>query len=248
MGYIGPVVAVGELVTRGPHSLYTQSWAPRDMRRGGSINADGFGVAWWLESGMVSRYRAAAPIWSDPAVTEVLPQLGSPALLAAVRSASVGMPIERAACAPFTEGRWAFSHNGRIPDWRAVLTAGPDPLLDLGQAVELESATDSAGLWRHIRGRLGDAPPEVILADTVRRVLASAPDARLNLLLGDGSTLWATTCTHALSARVTDRSAVLASEPYDDEPGWHVIPDLSLVVARPGVLQITPLCDDGGPL
>jgi glutamine amidotransferase len=218
------------------------------MRGGGSVNVDGFGVAWWLESGMVSRYRNVTPIWSDPAVTEVLPQLGSPAIVAAVRSATVGMPIERAACAPFTEGRWAFSHNGLIPDWRAAMSAGPDPLLDPGQALELESATDSAALWRHIRGRLDSAAPDRVLRETVLRVLASAPAARLNLLLCDGSTLWATTCTHGLSARVDDRSAVLVSEPYDDEPGWRAIPDQSLVLARPGLLQIIPLSHDEGPL
>lgn len=235
LGYVGPRAAVGELVSRGPHSLYVQSWAPRDMRRGGRINADGFGVAWW-RGGAVTRYRNSAPIWTDPAVTEVLGQLESTAVVAAVRSATVGMPVERAACAPFTDGRWAFSHNGRIPDWRDVMAgiAGVSTL-------SLESATDSAALWLALRHALTIATPDEALAGLVADILAAAPAARLNLLLGDGHTLWATTCTHSLSALVTDTVAILASEPYDDAPGWRSIPEGSLVTAGPGRLTIVPL-------
>ncbi|MDO3650268.1 class II glutamine amidotransferase [Nocardia mangyaensis] len=131
LGYVGPPVSVGELVLRGPHSLFVQSWAPREMRAGGTINADGFGVAWWrwAEVGpggarsAVARYRNSAPIWTDPAVAEVLGQLESRSVLAAVRSATVGMPVERAACAPFVDEHWAFSHNGVVPDWRRTLLA-----------------------------------------------------------------------------------------------------------------------------
>lgn len=131
LGYVGPPVSVGELVLRGPHSLFVQSWAPGDMRAGGTINADGFGVAWWrwAEVGpggarsAVTRYRNSAPIWTDPAVAEVLGQLESRSVLAAIRSATVGMPVERAACAPFIDEHWAFSHNGVVPDWRRTLLA-----------------------------------------------------------------------------------------------------------------------------
>jgi glutamine amidotransferase len=211
------------------------------MRGGGTINVDGFGVAWWPETGPVTRYRNAVPIWTDPAVTEVLPQLVSGSVLAAVRSASAGMPVERAACAPFAADRWAFSHNGRVPDWRRVCAAGPDPLLSAALALELESATDSAALWLCLRDLLAHTEPDHALRELVRRVRAAAPDARLNLLLGDGVSLWATTCTHALWARVDDTSAVLASEPYDDESAWRAVPDSSLVTARPGLLTIEPL-------
>nr|WP_306455139.1 ergothioneine biosynthesis protein EgtC [Nocardia seriolae] len=171
------------MLTRGPHSLRTQSWAPSEMRGGGTINADGFGVAWWhhpdaatpdhgpgviwhggaprdsaetptpIAELVVSRYRNAAPIWTDPAVDEVLPQIHSTAVLAAIRSATVGMPVERAACAPFTHGRWAFSHNGAIPDWRRVLSEVAAEF-DSPPLLEAESLTDSAALWVILRGLL----------------------------------------------------------------------------------------------
>jgi glutamine amidotransferase len=72
-------------------------------------------------------------------------------------------------------------------------------------------------------------------------VLAHSPQSRLTLLLGDGETLWATTRHHSLSALVDDEMAVLASEPYDDDPRWRAIPEWQLVTARPGLLSVVPL-------
>ncbi|MFI5782747.1 ergothioneine biosynthesis protein EgtC [Nocardia sp. NPDC051570] len=252
LGYLGPPVPVGHILIRGAHSLRTQAWAPRDMRGGGTINADGFGVAWWSAADAppnapaASRYRNAVPIWTDPAVEEVLPQLRSQAVLAAVRSATVGMPVERSACAPFTHGRWAFSHNGVIGDWQRILTAVAAEF-DTPPLIEAESRTDSATLWVVLRdlldrGGAGDPDkPGEILRRVALAVLAHTPAARLNLLLSDGETLWATTAYHALSALVTDDTAVLASEPYDDDPRWRAIPDRQLVTARPGALSVASL-------
>src|SRR3954453_7002148 len=49
LGYIGPAVPISTLVLDPEHSLLRQSWAPTDMRHGGTINADGFGVGWFAE-------------------------------------------------------------------------------------------------------------------------------------------------------------------------------------------------------
>ena len=251
LGYLGPVAPVGEILTRGTHSLYEQAWAPRDMRGGGTISADGFGVAWWLPGGEVSRYRNAAAIWTDPAVREVLPQLRSAAVLGAVRSATNALSVERNACAPFLGGRWAFSHNGRIPDWQPVLTR---LAVEFGSPslIEAESRTDAATLWVIVRDLLeksGDAgefgssaaDPATVLPRVIRAVLELSPESRLNLLLGDGETLWATTVHHALSVLVTEEIAVVASEPYDDDPRWRAVADRHLVTLRPGHLSIVPL-------
>ncbi|WP_342800303.1 ergothioneine biosynthesis protein EgtC [Nocardia sp. No.11] len=266
LGYVGPPVAVGELVVRGPHSLYTQSWAPTDMRAGGTINADGFGVAWWRradigvegERDAASRYRNAAPIWTDPAVVEVLGQLESRAVLAAVRSATVGMPVERAACAPFVDEHWAFSHNGVVPAWRTTLArvrADLDGLFAAGPLfgsaevlLRAEALTDSAALWVLLRGLLGAITPDGPItspADALRLLVAAVlrhqPTARLNLLLGNGTELWGTTCWHALSVLVADDYTVLCSEPYDADPRWQPIADHQLVIATPGHCTVTAL-------
>jgi glutamine amidotransferase len=129
-----------------------------------------------------------------------------------------------------------FSLNGRIRQWRTMLA-------DLVEApLGLESATDSAALCRALRCRLdaGDDPVQV-LSDAVALVCRRATTARLNLLLSDGKSLWATTFTHSLSVLVNDETAVVASEPCDADPRWAGVANRKLVCARPGRLTIEPL-------
>lgn len=238
LGYLGPTRSVREVITAGEFSLLRQSWDPRDMRGGGTINADGFGAAWWAPS--VSRYRSAMPVWSDPALPEMLSKIRSHAILAAVRSATVGMPVERSACAPFVSGNWAFSHNGRITGWPEAVTepARTLPVVDL---LGLEAPTDSAFLWLLVRHALRDNSPEVALMQVTSQIAAVAPGSRLNMLLGDGRQLWATTWDHSLSTLVDDDRAVVSSEPYDRNHQWKEIPDGHIVTARPGHLIVTPM-------
>jgi gamma-glutamyl hercynylcysteine S-oxide hydrolase len=87
-----------------------------------------------------------------------------------------------------------------------------------------------------------------VLARVVAEVDRAAPGSRLNLLLTDGTGIWATTWTHALSVRAVDggpggdRPAVtVASEPTDTRPGWVAVPDRHLVVARPGRCDVRAL-------
>lgn len=241
LGYLGPRRTVGDVLTQGSNSLRVQSWAPKDMRGGGTINADGFGAAWWNEGkSRSSSYRNPMPMWSDPAVDEVLTGIESGAVVAAVRSATVGMPVERGACAPFTDGTWAFSHNGVVFGW-------PDALVDLAKEVPtkdlltLPAPTDSAALWVVLRHLLTEHEPEKALRMLVSRVEASSPGPRLNLLLSDGATLYATTLYHSLSILRTDDSVTVASEPLDDDPSWMPVTDRKFVVARPGQIDITDL-------
>jgi len=50
LGYLGPPTDLGSLLLQPPHSLLRQSWVPADMRGGGTINADGFGVGWYEDA------------------------------------------------------------------------------------------------------------------------------------------------------------------------------------------------------
>ncbi|MBY6351339.1 ergothioneine biosynthesis protein EgtC [Rhodococcoides corynebacterioides] len=239
LGYLGPARSVGDVLTAGTSSLMQQSWAPRDMRGGGTVNADGFGAAWWTDDG-VGHYRNPMPIWTDPAVTDTLTSVRSTAVVAAIRSATVGMPVDRSACAPFVAGRFAFSHNGVVGGWpHSVAGLAADvPAADL---LRLTAPTDAAALWVLLQHRLDEQEPGEALAGLVRDVDAAAPGSRLNLLLSDGRTLWATAVHHALSVRVDGASAVVASEPTDDDADWRPVPDRSIVTAAAGSLDITPL-------
>jgi glutamine amidotransferase len=240
LAYVGPPVTLASLLLDPPHSLLRQSWAPRDMRGGGTINADGFGVGWYTSEGPV-RYRRAGPMWSDAGMADLARVTSSGAVLAAVRSATVGMPVHESACAPFTFENVLFSHNGRVAGWPQSVTKLAErlPVTDL---LTLDSPTDAAFLWALVRHRLrGGADPAAALAATVSEVDAAAPASRLNLLLTDGHRVYATTAGHSLSIFFGPSAVVVASEPYDDDPGWRPVPDRSLVVADPTTSTVEDL-------
>lgn len=240
LAYLGPPATLSSLVLEPQHSLLRQSYAPADMRGGGTVNADGFGVGWYA-SGEAVRYRSASPIWSDTAFASLAGVTSSTAVLAAVRSATTGMPVTDTAAAPFTDGRWLFSHNGVVRGWPESVAdlAAALPVIDL---MRLDAPTDAALLWALVRHRLqlGDDPAQV-LTDVVTSVAPVAPGSRLNLLLTDGTTIWATAWDHALSVSTTGTTALVASEPTHPEPPWTEVPDRHLVVALPGRHRITSL-------
>jgi gamma-glutamyl hercynylcysteine S-oxide hydrolase len=248
LAYLGPSTTLSSLVLDPPHGLLRQSYAPADMRGGGTVNADGFGAGWYPEGpgGDAVRYRSAAPLWTDPAFAALAGVTSSTAVLAAVRSATVGMPVTSTAAAPFTEGRWLFSHNGVVRGWPGSV-AGLAAELPVTDLLTLEAPTDSALLWALVRHRLrrGEEPHRV-LACVAREVAATAPGSRLNLLLTDGAGIWGTAWHHSLSVRTTDAAAFVASEPIDPHAGWAGVPDRHLVVARPGCHRITPLTNTTG--
>ncbi|MFD7160731.1 ergothioneine biosynthesis protein EgtC [Kribbella sp. NPDC059898] len=238
-------MTLSSLVVTPSHSLYEQSWAPSDMRGGGSVNADGFGIGWYPEgdaavSGGPVRYRRDVPIWTDENLPGLAGAIRSGAVLAAVRNGTVGMPYGQPAVAPFASGHWLFSHNGRITGWPGA-TAKLAESLPVADLLSLDAPTDSALLWALIVRRFGDGvPPADAVAAVVHDVAAAAPGSRLNLLLTDGEQLIATTWTHSLHVRRTHDSVTVASEPFGDG-GWQAVPDRSLLVATATSLQVTPM-------
>lgn len=214
LGWFGAPVSVSSLVLEPPQSLRVQSYAPRRQKHG-LMNADGWGVG-FFDNRTPRRWRSAAPIWGDTSFESIAPALRSHCVVAAVRSATVGMPIEASATAPFTDGQWLLSHNGVVN--RDVLPLNADSVL------RAESACDSAVLAATIFARGLDA-----LGDTIVEIGAADPLARLNILTINGSRLIATAWGDTLSLLRRDDGVVLASEPYDDDPDWEDVPDRHLV-------------------
>ena len=223
LGWLGESVSVASLVLDPPSGLRVQSYAPRRQKHG-LLNADGWGVGFFDSGGQLRRWRSAAPLWGDASFASVAPALRSGCVVAAVRSATIGMPIEPSASAPFTDGQWLLSHNGIVD--RAVL-----PLTSAA-----ESTVDSAVLAALIFERGVDN-----LGDTVAEVAAADPGARLNILAANGSRLLATTWGDTLSVLERADGVVLASEPYDDHPDWRDVPDRHLVEVTAGRVTWTPL-------
>ncbi|QLL07210.1 ergothioneine biosynthesis protein EgtC [Mycobacterium vicinigordonae] len=226
LGWLGAPVAISSLVLDPPQGLRVQAYAPRRQKHG-LMNADGWGVGFFdslSQGGTPRRWRSAAPLWGDSSFASIAPALHTHCMVAAVRSATVGMPLEATATAPFTDGRWLMSHNGVVD--RAVL-----PL-----TVQAESVCDSAVLAATIFANGLDA-----LGETITAIGAADPGARLNILAANGSRLLATTWGDTLYSLRRDDGVVLASEPYDDDPAWEDVPDRHLVQVDGGGVTVSPL-------
>ncbi|MET1006347.1 MAG: ergothioneine biosynthesis protein EgtC [Propionibacteriaceae bacterium] len=242
VAYLGPPRPLADLLFTPSHGLVHQSWAPREMRGGGTINADGFGLGWYPDADRAPvSYRQAGPIWSDPNLPGLATTITSGAVLGAVRSATVGMPVTAGAAAPFRDGPWLFSHNGVVRGWPEALATLAERL-PITELLTLEAATDSALLWALVRQHLrAGAPLGEALSDTIRDVRREAPESRLNLLLTDGHRVAATTVGHSLWLRQGNGCLQIASEPLDDDPEWRPVPDGQLVLASTTHLDITEL-------
>ena len=242
LAYLGPEGPLGRVLVEPAHSLYRQSWAPRRQRYG-TVNADGFGVGWYAEGDPVpARYRRAGPIWADLSFADLARVVRSGAVLAAVRDATLSGADAEAAAAPYAAGPWLFSHNGAVKGWPGSLA----PLVASLPAVDvlsLEARNDSALVWALVLARLRGGDDEAqALADTVVEVAEAAPGSRLNLLLTNGETITATTWGDTLwYLSRPGRSAVVASEPYDDDPHWQEVPDRTLLAASRTDVLLTPL-------
>jgi glutamine amidotransferase len=188
-----------------------------------------------------ARYRSDRPMWTDTGFAALAAVTVGTAVLAAVRAATVGMPVTTTGAAPFAEERWLFSHNGVVFGWPDSVTglAAALPVRDL---LTLDAPSDAALLWALVRHRLRQGhDPAAALVDTVVAAQAAAPGSRINLLLTDGATVWATTWTHSLWVRAGRDAVTVSSEPVDDAPGWAEVPDRHLLVAAPARYELRPL-------
>ncbi|WP_171109533.1 MULTISPECIES: ergothioneine biosynthesis protein EgtC [Streptomyces] len=242
LAYTGPEETLGRLLVEPPFGLYRQSWAPRRQRYG-TVNADGFGVGWYAQGDpMPARYRRAGPIWADLSFADLARVVRTRTLLAAVRDATLAGADAEAAAAPFAAGSWLFSHNGAVTGWPHSLAGLADGLSPV-DLLSLEARNDSALVWALVLARLraGDDLGRA-LADTVPEIAAAAPGSRLNLLLTDGASIAATAWGDTLwYLPRPGGGTVVASEPYDDDPRWHEVPDRTLLAASGTDVQLTPL-------
>lgn len=118
------------LVFSGEHSLYEQSFAPRGLLSG-SVNADGYGVAWYTKE-RPARIAGARPIWYDDELPTTLAAIESEHVVAALRNATPGIPVDRSCLLPLVHEQWSLVLNGFVPQFRKehmrALRAGlPEP-------------------------------------------------------------------------------------------------------------------------
>jgi gamma-glutamyl hercynylcysteine S-oxide hydrolase len=242
LAYLGPPVALHDLLFGAPHALAGQAREPRHQHPP-EYNGDGFGVGWYPtgKKSEPERHLSLDSIWENDAFAARATGIRSDAVMAAARAASPGATLGVTGNAPFASKGWLFSLNGRV-----------DGFYD-GVGDELR-----AGLSRHWHGTFdGDADSEVLFAMALDHIDRGASPGRalaavvaqirsrsagpLNLLLSDGQCVAATAVGNSLFALPRGRDVTIASEPLDDDELWQRVPDGSLVEADPHSFTMAPL-------
>jgi glutamine amidotransferase len=252
-GYFGPTAPLSVLLTDPPHSISKQAWAPTHLRDC-SVNADGTGVVWWQEGDDEPlRYVTPSPPWADANLEHLAGRLRGRVQLAAVRAATAGMPFGPGAVAPFTIGRLAVSHNGRIRNFRgalgrALLDRLPDDLWP-GAGTVTDSVVIALTIAAELRERPADglAGAVTVAVQTVGRACRDAgTSATLALLASDGERLVgarAAVDDPAPSMFALERggawrgAALIASEPLDGDPAWTEVPEGHVVEITRGSVR-----------
>jgi glutamine amidotransferase len=226
LAYVGPPIALGEMLVRPPHCLVDQARHAR-YQSSGDENPDGWGVGWFDEQGCPQRHRSATPIWSDPEADRLGREVTSGDFVAAVRLASPGAAIDARGNAPFVaDGRWLFSFNGIVEGFGEEVGDELRALLSVERRSGIEGDSDSEVLFALVLDGLdAGRPPPDALADVVATVEERAA-GRLNLLL---STRGATAATVVGNSLFHLGASLVASEPLDDDPSWERLADRVVV-------------------
>jgi glutamine amidotransferase len=234
LAWLGAARTLEDLVAGPPHSLYEQSWAPARQRHG-TVNVDGFGAGWYVDRAEPVRYRRAQPIWTDASFASLAPTIATTCAVAAVRSATAGTSPDESAAAPFTSGRWLFSHNGRLADWTAARAALGGRAADVP---DTRVGVDSALLFGLA---LSEWHAGASLPDGLALAARAACDhggGRLTMLAADGASVAGVVAGEPMHLLRTDDGVLVASEPHDDDPGWRELADGTVVhVTADGIYE-----------
>lgn len=243
------VLSPATLLFEGTHSLYSQSWAPREMLSG-TVNGDGLGVAWYSD-GYPVRLLSDRPAWHTAHHRPLLESVASSTIVASVRNATAGLGVDESSVAPLVFERWTLTLNGYITNFRRRFMREfraelPDDLYG-----HLSGSSDTETLFMLLVDRLrAGSAPEAALADVVAwvlgRVSAAQSSAQLNFVLTDGEGLWVTRTgsleqSNSLYYNAAWKHAPLgvtiASEPLDAEE-WIAVHEHSLVTVVGGSVSV----------
>ena len=195
--YQGPELTLDLLTTLPKHSIVHQSY--QSKLREEPLNGDGFGIAWYAptHSPFPAVFRSITPAWSNQNLLNMARVTSSNTILAHVRAASPGLPVIETNCHPFSYQKYAFMHNGYIPEFHKI-KRHIQQLLSDELYNSIKGSTDSEHIFslflhflpeRHsidhddMRMALGKAVQMVI--DLLDEHGVSIP-AQLNLAVSDG--------------------------------------------------------------
>ncbi|PSB27744.1 ergothioneine biosynthesis protein EgtC [Stenomitos frigidus] len=245
MGYLGLPVQVDRLLTKPEHSLVVQSYQPREMTAG-LLNADGFGIGWYHPQQTVEpfTYKNTLPIWSDVNLASLSRYIESGCVLANVRSATPGQPIDLSNCQPFQRGLILGVHNGYIENFRQTLYRPIRERLSDAAYQSIGGGTDSEHIFALLTDTL-DANPTLSLADALHKTLTTLSHLgqqyqtgfSANLVISDGQQLVASRCANRSTTPslywlrddpLFPQAVLIASEPLF-AGNWIACPEHSLL-------------------
>lgn len=193
--YAGQPLSLRRLLLEPTHSLYEQSYAPREMIRG-LLCADGYGFGWYDTDDQPRVYAHTLPIWSDTNLPDLADTLTARLWLANVRSATPGQAVNPANTQPFRAGNLMYLHNGYLEGFNNGLRAHFHRHLDAELTAGLQGNCDSEYLFALIRQHLKqqsqrDLAGAIDAAINDLEAMLDGRQALLGLILTDGSTLYA---------------------------------------------------------
>ena len=240
--YIGPEIALADLLLQPDHSLLQQSWNPQEMREG-RLNADGYGFGWFDDNGKPARYTNPMPIWSDPNLESLSRSLHQAVWMTNVRSATRCMDVSQANTQPFTDESTIFLHNGYIKDFPTEVRHTMHSKLDADIDAHVQGTTDSEYLFALLRQHRRNHPEHTLQQSVSGMMHDLAQDmgkrkCLLNIAVSDGDVIIAT--RHALNGDCPSlyyikdgsccpKAGIFASEPLHPEHDWHAVPDHHLI-------------------
>ncbi len=246
IAYVGPPITLQALVLDQPHSLVHQSYSPRHQRHG-SVNADGFGCGWFDQEvrSAPALYRRDKPIWGDSSFRSIAGLVRSKAVLAAVRDANTGAPVDEASTPPFARDGWLFAHNGKLEGFDGIAGVRLWRKLSDRRAAEVRGTSDSEVIFAALLDRMDDGMTPAQAARAVIEDCLEISAGSFNLVLHDGWKITATCCGDSLFFLENGASmpggVVIASEPFNDDAGWKPVPDPSLIEGYCGGVVVQPL-------
>lgn len=236
--YMGRPRTLSSLLFDPPHSLERQAFTPR-YQDPPLCNGDGWGVCWFPGAeGEPRRHRTARPIWEDGSFRSSAGSIESGCVLAAVRSATPPSAVSEENTAPFTHGRWAFAHNGRIEGFHSGADGRVRELGSPTCGSRVRGSTDSEWIFTLLLERLERGDPVGDALSALVRELLDICGGAFTVLLTDGESGWASVVGRSLFCSQTDLDVVIASEPLDYEDGWTRLPEGSLLVVRAGKVHV----------
>ncbi len=244
--YLGPDIFLQQFLLDPEHSLYRQSWEPRELVYA-KLNADGYGFGWYNDDNIPSIYTSILPIWSDTNLPPLANSLRNSLWIAEVRSATPGNPVNQANTAPFCDDRLLYTHNGFIQNFHSNLLADIHQLLSPVIGADIRGNTDSEYLFACLRQfLLDDAQLDMCgalmqLFEWLAQRLGDT-EALVNIVITDGERLYASrhSYNHACASLyyTTDDEMfpggqLIASERFSEDSFWQPVPEHQLLVLDP---------------